>query len=231
MSSGPAQFTPRRRFAVTKRILRALFALGVDLTVTGRENIPAQGGVLLIFNHLSNADPLLLLTLMERADATGLVAANYRDKPLHRLVLESGGGMWLRRGEGDRAALEQAIELLRAGWLVGIAPEGGRSRNGAMREAKRGAAFLAHQANVPILPVGVAGTESLPACYRRLRRPRVQVAVGSPFRLPELQPGNHKQQLEAHTEQMMRAIAELLPAQYHGVYGQPGDLAPRPAAS
>jgi len=109
--------------------------------------------------------------------------------------------------------------------VLGIAPEGTRSKTGSLQRGKPGAAYLALRANVPILPVVVTGTERVFRDLLRLRRPRVRVVIGEPFRLTL--PEDEKRPLQALADRMMYRLAELLPPEYRGVYGQ-GSARPEP---
>jgi len=214
----PPETVPSWRIACLRGLVRVLFRLLTRVQVSGLERIPATGGAVLIFNHLSNVDPPLFFALIRRPKLTALIAADYRDRPVHRFFIEAAGGLWIRRGASDRAALKSALELLERGWLIGLAPEGRRSRNHALAEAKRGAAFLAVHAGVPVLPVGVTGTEHIVSSLKHLRRSTVTVRFGEPFRLPSLEQEDQKQQLQAFTEAMMCHVAALVPPSYRGVY-------------
>jgi 1-acyl-sn-glycerol-3-phosphate acyltransferase len=210
------QFLWRRRCAVG--FVRLLLALFARLEVSGLEHIPATGGGLLILNHLSIIDPALIYAVQKRDKVTGLVASDYRARPVERFFVESAGAIWLRRGASDRDALRVALRLLDDGWLVGVAPEGTRSRTHALTPGKRGPAFLAHYARAPIYPAGITGTDTCWQSLKRLRRPLISVRFGAPFRLPEHEPGNHRQQLEESTRLMMCHIAALVPPENRGVY-------------
>ena len=210
------------RQAVRVRALRvlvnALFAVLTRRRVAGRENIPEAGPCVLVFNHLSNLDPPLIFGQIRRLDLTALVAAEYRSRGFHRVMIEGAGGRWIKRGASDRAALKEALSFLERGWIVGIAPEGGRSPNHALRDGKPGTAFLAIHADVPLLPVGVTGTETVAASLKRFRRPEITVMFGPVFTLPQAEPGNHKRHLEQCTDVIMSRIAEMLPPSYRGAY-------------
>jgi 1-acyl-sn-glycerol-3-phosphate acyltransferase len=211
----------RTRVRLLRTVLRPLYRLILDLEVVGAERIPRSGPCLLVFNHLSNLDAHLLLTLMPRDDATGLVAADYRRRPLHRWIVEAGGGSWLRRGEGDRDALRRALGLLGEGWLVGLAPEGGRSPDGKLRPAKPGAAFLALRSGAPVLPVGVDGTDRFAGRIRRGRRTPVRIVIGEPFVL-EAPPGQGRREaIDLGTARIMGRISGLIPPWRIGPPGAP----------
>jgi 1-acyl-sn-glycerol-3-phosphate acyltransferase len=207
------------RVRMLRGLDNALFAVLTRREVVGLEHIPTSGPCLLVFNHLSNLDPPLIFGVIKRLDLTALVAAEYQARWFHRLMIEGAGGRWIRRGASDRAALKEALTILERGWMIGIAPEGGRSPAHALRRSKTGAAFLAHHANVPILPVGVTGTEAVTDSLKRFRRQRLSVRFGPLFTLPPVVPGNHKQQLEQSTDLIMCHIAALIPPQYRGIYG------------
>jgi 1-acyl-sn-glycerol-3-phosphate acyltransferase len=209
-------------------MLGHLYRSVCHLRIDGLHHVPASGGCLLVFNHLSNFDPHLIYSVIPRTDLTGLLAENYRKRPFHRFMIESFGGIWLRRGSGDREALKTALDLLGNGWMVGIAPEGRRSPTGALAEAKRGASFLATRANVPVLPVGITGTEKMHRAIPRLLRADVTVTLGEPFMLNRPSGRNQKQQLQEATDQMMGRIAALLPAAYRGVYAHHASAAEIP---
>ena len=208
----------RWKVVLLRRALDFLFAVLTQRQVFGLENIPAAGSCLVVFNHLSNFDPPLIFTLLRRTDATGLMADNYRQRWFYRIVVETGGGMWLKRGASDRGALTAALSLLRRGWIVAITPEGRRSPTRALIEGKRGPAFLAARADVPIVPVGLTNTENLGRALKRLRRITLTVRVGKPFRLPPLDRMDEKSHLKTCTEIIMCHIAALLPPKYRGVY-------------
>jgi 1-acyl-sn-glycerol-3-phosphate acyltransferase len=213
---------PRPRPNATLRTLLApAFRTLLDLEVHGVDRVPRCGPCLLVFNHLSNLDPHLILTLLPRRDVTGLVAASYRERAIPRILVEASGGIWIRRDTTDRAALKAALLLLAEGWLVGIAPEGGRSPDGLMRRGKDGAAYLAIRSGAPVLPVGVDGTDRVLPELRRGRRARVRVRFGSPFRpeSPFLAISACRQKgREAVTQEIMARIALLVPDERRGAY-------------
>ena len=211
--------------ALVRGVVRGLFRLAARIEVSGAEHVPPAGGCLLVFNHLSNFDPPLFLAVLDRPKVTALVAANYQDRPFHRFWLNAAGVLWIRRGASDRATLRAALAHLQQGWMVGLAPEGTRSRDGRLHAAKPGAAFLAAESGVPILPVGITGTESLAADLRRLRRGRITVQFGEPIDLPA-GAGRSKQSLQAATDLLMSRVAALLPAAYRGVYAEPAAQPP-----
>jgi 1-acyl-sn-glycerol-3-phosphate acyltransferase len=201
--------------------LRALFTLAADVRAEGVERMPRRGGVVLISNHLSMADPLILGMLFNRPLHFMAKEELYRIKPVG-WWLDRTGGFPVRRGEIDRGALKRAEELLRAGEVVTVFPEGHRSDTAGAQGARTGAVLLASRARVPILPIGITGTERLRlrplpghTHWERFCWPRVTVRVGEPLLL---EGGGRGAERRAAADLLMREIVALLPPEYHGVY-------------
>lgn len=206
---------------MTYRILRIIAIIITKLTtrleLVGRENIPDEPPYLLVTNHLSALDPPVLLFMLPHA-IRPFAAIKHKSNPLFGPVLEAADTIWVRRGEVDRQALREALDVLKRGEVLGLAPEGTRaSESHALQKGKAGAAYIATRADVPIVPVGIAGTERIKHNLPLLRRARVRIAVGEPFRLPETGHVRSKK-LHEYTDLIMRRIAELLPEEYRGVY-------------
>jgi 1-acyl-sn-glycerol-3-phosphate acyltransferase len=190
----------------------------VRLDVVGAENVPQQPPYILVANHLAIWDAPVLLLVMPHV-VTPFAAAKHRSNPIFAPILEAAGVIWVKRGEADVGALREALSLLDAGGVLGVAPEGTRSRQArALLEGKPGTAYLALRAQVPILPVALTGTEKIRLNIPRLRRTNVRVVVGEPFRLPHVT-RPRREDLQSCTSLIMHRIAELLPPKYRGAYG------------
>jgi len=201
-------------------IIRAIIDVLVNLFIrreyVGLENFP-DPPYILATNHLSVFDTPVLLTICPHT-IRALTAAKHKRNPIYAPLLVIMGSIWVRRGEVDRRALREALDVLKQGGVLGLAPEGTRARGTyALQEGKTGTAYLATRADVPIVPVGLAGTERIKDNLLRLRRTYVRAVVGEPFRLPEN--GRVRgQKLHEYTDLIMHRIAELLPEEYRGVY-------------
>jgi 1-acyl-sn-glycerol-3-phosphate acyltransferase len=146
-----------------------------------------------------------------------MVAREYKDFPLFKWVLGAAEPIWVRRSEFDREALLESLRVLKQGGLLGLAPEGTRSPDGTLQPGKHGVAFLAARVGVPIVPVGIVGTDRMVQRFRRLRRMKIRVVFGEPFHLP--QEGRlTSEELAAATEIIMLEIARLLPPERRGAY-------------
>jgi 1-acyl-sn-glycerol-3-phosphate acyltransferase len=206
---------------LTYRILRFIALVIARFTsrleLVGLDNLPDKPPYLLVTNHLSVLDLPLLLFVMPHT-IRAFAASKHRSNLLYGPILEAADTVWVRRGEIDRQALRKALAVLERGEVLGVAPEGTRANEShALQKAKAGAAYIATRADVPIVPVGIVGTEKIVHNLLRLRRTRVLITVGEPFRLPEA--GHVRtQKLHEYTHLIMHRIAELLPEAYRGVY-------------
>jgi 1-acyl-sn-glycerol-3-phosphate acyltransferase len=116
------------------------------------------------------------------------------------------------------------LAALEAGRPVMIAPEGGRSHTPGLHRGKPGIAYIVHKANVPVVPVGIVGsTDDFLSKALHAKRPRLEMHIGKPLCLPPVT-GKGAQKhasLQRNVDQIMLAIAELLPSEYRGVYANP----------
>jgi 1-acyl-sn-glycerol-3-phosphate acyltransferase len=132
--------------------------------VEGLEHVPPDGPYIVVSNHTSNLDPPFVGTAIGHRIGRiihFMAKEEIRSWPLVGWLARSSGVFFVRRGQGDRAAQRIALAHLTAGEVIGIFPEGTRSRDGRLREAKLGVALLALLSGVPLLPVGIAGTHRI----------------------------------------------------------------------
>ncbi len=201
-----------------RSIVRLLFCLLTHIEVHGLENVPAHGAVILASNHLSRLDAPLLFILLAREDVTGLVADKYKKNPFFRPLIQAVNGIWINREEADFQALREARRYLAQGGMLGVAPEGTRSRDGVLNRAKNGIAYLAEKSGAPVLPVAIHGTEKAFHELARLRRPRLVVHFGELVQLPRVSAKERNPALVANTDEVMCRIAAMLPEEYRGYY-------------
>jgi len=193
-----------------------------DYQVLNADRIPPEGGLLMTTNHISRLDTPFLMAMTDRTDIVAIVAKKYEKKPFFAWVLKKISTIiWMEREKTDFSAMRQVLNRLRAGDVVGIAPEGTRSHESVgLLEGKEGAAVMAAQTSVPILPVGITGTDKVYAYWSKFRRPPVTIRVGEPYYLPEIDRDDRQAWLTRNTDEIMCQIAALLPPEYRGFYAQ-----------
>lgn len=184
------------------------------------ENLPSQGGCIVISNHIGQLDAWLGFVMANRDDVIIMVADKYARNRVTKFLGDKINTIWVNRDGTDIRSLRQVQKRLQAGGMAIIAPEGTRSPTEALIEAKSGAAYLAAKAKVPVVPISVIGTEDrvVKERLRRLRRLKLQIRVGRPFMLPPLPKQNKTQFIDEATDELMCQIAAILPEQYRGVY-------------
>jgi 1-acyl-sn-glycerol-3-phosphate acyltransferase len=205
--------------AFIRPFFRLLFHILCRVKIEGVQNIPAEGGYLVVINHISIFDPPLAVVFWPRAmEIAG--AVEVLDRGYQGYLMRGYGALPVHRGTADRKLLRGMVRFLKQGLPVLIAPEGGRTHAPGMRQAWHGAAYVAGKAGVPVVPVGITGTESVSQIWKLRQRPTLRMVIGQPFTLPPIPWGSasRRQALEANTEQLMHEIAELMPPEYRGVY-------------
>lgn len=210
-----------------------------DFKVRGAENVPADGGFLGTCNHLSNFDPMIGALFTGRP-CFAMVKSEYFKTPILGGIVIALGGFPARRGEADRQAVKNALEVVKRQGIMVMFPEGTRSKTFKLQPGHPGAALIAASSNVRIVPGAIFGTENI--MRRRkfgfLRRPRVELVIGQPYNLKEeaavfaethgLHSGNEggkrsrHNDLEFMSDIMMLKIAEQLPAEYRGEFTPEG---------
>jgi 1-acyl-sn-glycerol-3-phosphate acyltransferase len=184
-------------------VLRGLFRLRVQ----GQENLPAEGGYVLAANHFSNFDPWPLgMPLWPKRYLRFMAKSELFWWPLSA-VITAGGGFRVRRGERDREAMQRAIQLAREGNVVAMFPHGTRERKGLAKKhqqmAHSGAARIALDAGVPLIPAAIAGTDRL------TRLGPLRVRYGSPVPVEDLRGKEIGRAAREATRRLMSEIERL----------------------
>ena len=200
-------------------IFRFLMVTLCNVKINGLENVPPYGPYFITFNHVDTLDAPLMAVFWPYP-AEGLTAAENFSHPVIGTLATMYGAIPLKRKEYDRDALEKGLAVIKSGSPLMVAPEGTRRRQPGMQAAKPGIAFLAMKTKVPIVPVGITGTENWIPAWKRLRRPLITMTIGPAFSLPEdpVSRDNRRDKLDEYTTLIMKRVAELLPVEYRGVY-------------
>lgn len=170
----------RRRF-LRWLIRLILFRVICKVTVTGTENIPAAGSSVLMMNHISLLDPILCMGAVTHRFVIPMTKVENVRNPIIAPFVWWWGSYSVNRGEVDRKALINSIELLKSGQLILIAPEGTRQHDG-LAQPKDGLAYVATKADAVIIPTAIVGARDWLTDLKRLRRPVIQVNFGPPFK-------------------------------------------------
>jgi 1-acyl-sn-glycerol-3-phosphate acyltransferase len=204
-------------YYVGRALVKATLFTFTRWKVEGRENIPGEGPLLIVANHLNNADPPLISVSLKRKTMFMAKEELFRSRFIG-YFMKGFGAFPVHRGRLDRQALRQAEEVLHGGMVLVMFPEAMRSKSGKLQAAFPGSALIAMHCRVPILPVGITGTERMKHLSWMLHHPRILVNIGKPFRLPKTDGKVSRADLDKSTNLIMGHIAELLPVEYRGYY-------------
>ena len=206
------------RFCSTP-FFRTLFFLLTRCQVNGQDNVPRDGPLLIVANHLSSADQYLLYINVKRKMIFMAKEEIFRS-PVTRVLATSFGALPIYRKGINRKTLSEAYLALDNGFSLAMFPEGSRSKTAQLGPAMPGSALIALDKNVPILPIGIIGTElrekGLLWCF--FHRPRVTINIGPTFKPTFTQQKPSKQELKEVADLIMKHIARLLPPKYRGYY-------------
>ncbi|MHB8317869.1 MAG: lysophospholipid acyltransferase family protein [Acidimicrobiales bacterium] len=212
---------------VLKAVLTPVFLLLWRVKVEGRENLPKSGPAILAANHQSFCDSFFLPLVVTRK-VTFLAKAEYFDHLKTAWFFRSVGQIPIRRGGG--AASERAIftarEVLDKGNLLGLYPEGTRSRDALVHKGRTGVARLSRECGVVVIPVGIVGTEAVQPLDAKLMRPfhKVTVRFGKPMQMvPAADPNDplvdhDHAKCRSFTDHLMHEIARLSEREYLDEY-------------
>lgn len=212
---------PRTRSQrVVLAIIGFLHRLFISWEVRGRENVPMQGPLIVVANHVHLVDPVLLMLSFPRW-ITFMAKEELFGYPFLGPFIRWGNVFPVPRTgtlQDKKQALDRARQVLSSGLVMGLFPEGSRSRNGRLSTGKAGAAVLAARTGTPVVPVGIAGTDKIRGVSWLWKRPRIRISMGSPVVLPTVDARLTRSQARALADVVMGKIAVLLPEEQRGVY-------------
>ena len=208
-----------RRRSFLRFLLRYIaFTLLIKLDrVEGLENIPQQGPVIFLINHIAFIDPMVVLHVCPR-EIVPLAKVEVYDYPVVGIFPKIWGVIPVRREEVDRRAIQMALEVLRAGETILVAPEG--TRNPELQRGKEGIAYLGSRSSASIIPVAIQDTTGFPALrfFSRWREPGVHIKFGKPFSFDPAFSRASREDLRKMADEAMYILASMLPEQLRGYY-------------
>lgn len=198
------------------------------IQVEGYENIEsAEKPVIFISNHLSNADGLVLNKVLEKEEATFVSGVKLSNNSFTRLGVLAVKTTPIVPNSPDKDGIKKIVGILKSGNSIVVFPEGTRSRNGSMIEAKSGILLLQRLSKATVIPIGLSGTEMLMPINdenmgkEKFHQAVVTVKIGEPVPVPNKEKEETKKEYEERVlNQLMISIAALLPEKYRGVYGR-----------
>ena len=183
----------------------------------GLENVPSEGPALIMINHIAFIDPLAVVISLKR-NIVPLAKKEVYDYPVIGIFPKIWGVVPVSRGEVDRKAIKKVMNILKAGEIVLVAPEG--TRDSELRPAKEGIAYLGSRSGVPIIPTAIEGTEPFPA-FRLTSAWKTSGALirfGRPFRFRSTYKKANREDLHKMTDEAMYILAGMLPSHRRGYY-------------
>lgn len=225
-----AYIAQQPRLAWRRYLLRLLIqTLGLrvlwKLSIHGLDHIPAQGGAILLMNHISGIDPILCMGAIPHRYAIPMTKIENAQHPILGGFVRWYGAFTVQRGEVDRAALSNAIELIKAGQLVLIAPEGTRNPNG-LQPAHDGLAYVATKSDAILIPAAVSGAVGWESDLKGFRRKSIRLDFGRPFQLNTAgRTRIPREELSQMTREAMYQLAATLPdPALRGAYADLGQM-------
>ncbi|MFW5946873.1 MAG: lysophospholipid acyltransferase family protein, partial [Gemmatimonadota bacterium] len=205
---------------MAQRLVRSVWWLVGPLDVQGLDRIPETGPFVLIANHQSYLDPVLIQALIPRPMYTMAKSTEF-SSPVVGALLKRLKSFPARRFEIDPQAVRMVLRHLQAGRAVGIYIEGERTWDGRLRAPRLGTLRLLLKAGVPVIPCGIAGAYDVwPRWSRRNRRGTVRIRIGEPIRLPALHDREAREKaLPDARDRIMDALADLSGAERTDVAG------------
>jgi len=197
-------------------VSRLLTRILTRLEIEGLENVPKSGPVIVVMNHLSIVDPFMVAGFFPRPMVFMAKEEIYKI-PGMRHITRWYGSFTVRRGEADREAIRNCIEVLQQGNVLGLFPEGTRSKTGFLGEVKAGVGLVIHRTGAPVVPIGIVGTGRVSPKRPFHLRPTVRVKIGPPVSF-ESGAGTARVAARSYSELVMRAIAAQLPDNQRGPY-------------
>lgn len=192
-------------YSVLRLVFGSIFTVFFRWKISGTENIPIQGAAIIASNHISNWDPPVIGTALPRR-LRFMAKEELFSIPIFDKIISSLGAFPVKRGSADRTAIKTAISILENGEILGLFPEGTRSKNGQLGKPEPGIALIAVKTGAPIIPAAIIGTNKIFSNGNLF--PKFEVIFGKPILIDKGRVD--KEGLDRIGVQIMDEISHLL---------------------
>lgn len=203
--------------AIVNVVLRALFHLVCKLEVAGLKQLPRTGPAILVMNHINFLEAPLVAAFVASPKLAALSKKENLSNPFYGYFAGLWNAIPIDRGGVDTDSFKRCLAWIANEGILGLAPEGTRSRNGVLRQGKAGVAVLAQRAGVPVWPVAHFGTEDFWKNLKAFKRTSITFKVGQPYMI-EPSGSMTKTIRQEVADEIMASIARLMPENYRGPY-------------
>jgi 1-acyl-sn-glycerol-3-phosphate acyltransferase len=222
----PDHYYHWRRTVMRWGVWQVIYRFWIRLHVHGWENIPADGPVVMMGNHINMLDPVIMVSFYPDRDIVPLAKIEAFDQPLMRYFVRHYGAIPISRGEADMSALKTAFDHLKNNYVVMLYAEGHRSKTGLI-QGQEGSVYIAAKSGAAVVPVAIWGTNGFPfAWFEDFRLMDVHISFGRPFKFKTVEGKLPREDFRAMTDEAMYEIAKLLPLDWRGVYSDIPETAP-----
>ncbi len=200
------------------KIVRFLYKHLTHVIIENEDQVPEEGHCIITLNHNSRIDFPALIEIKRCDDIYAVAADKYRNFPVFGKMINDADMIWIDRTKADFTAMKRAMNVLKDGKLLFLAPEGTRSRNGQMLQGKEGVVLMASKSRAPLVSLSITGTEAFMKDFLHFRKPVITLRFGPSYYLPAIDPDNREESLRSATDEVMCRIAAMLPERYRGYY-------------
>ena len=203
--------------AITNAVIRGLFRILCKLDIDDIQKLPALGPALLVMNHINFLEAPFFATFLAHTKLAALSKKENLSSPMYRYFTSIWHAIPIDRGGVDTESFNRCLAWVGDKGLLGLAPEGTRSKTGILQQGKAGVAMLAQKAGVPVYPMAHWGAEDFWRNLKSFRRSPFHLRVGAPYMI-EPAGSMTKTVRQEVADEIMQSIAVLMPEQYRGVY-------------
>lgn len=198
-------------YFISRQIYKAILKLFFKFKATGRENVPNKGPFIMVSNHMSYSDPVVMGVACHTVPLAFIAKRELFDAPFFGLWVKAVGCISIERFSGSSAPLKKALKKLKEGGAIGIFPEGTRSRDGSLQSAQPGIGIIAAKSKATLIPMHISGTDkALPVGRRFPRLCPIKANIGPAIDISGADAFSDKREFyEFIGKKVMEAIAEL----------------------